>query len=155
LSDFWAKKIAEQRRSSRHAHAQPPANRPAPAFTPWWQQPLSVPEPVQPPAENSAEGTTGEVHFNDVNASLRRAQSAKLDDRCPNCGSANYMSVTFTTTSGGGKSAPRCTDCNYAASAVVPSMGVGVPSSAVDGPVQAARQIATAPYQPGVISERA
>jgi hypothetical protein len=77
-ADWWARKLAEQNPTQ-------PRQDPTPNM-PMSQQPMAqMPQLQQPTSE--------------------RAQSASQTASCPDCGSANYMSVA--------NAAPRCFDCGY------------------------------------------
>ena len=74
-ADWWAKQLNIK-----------PAAKPADIPMPPSQQPMTPYVPPQPPQPT-------------------KAQSANQNQSCPECGSANYMSVA--------NAAPRCYDCGY------------------------------------------
>ena len=78
-ADWWAKQLGI--RQTPQAAPQP-QNMPMPPS----QQPMTPYVPPQPPQPT-------------------KAQSANQNQSCPECGSANYMSVA--------NAAPRCYDCGY------------------------------------------
>jgi hypothetical protein len=78
-ADWWAKKLGQQPAPTQTRPSNMPAMPPS-------QQPMAPMPSFQP------QQTT-------------RAQSANQTSSCPDCGSANYMSVA--------SAAPRCFDCGY------------------------------------------
>lgn len=78
----------------------------------WWasklgatpQAPQYRPDPT-PPMPPSAQPMPQMPPFQQVTNPAARAESASQVQSCPECGSANYMSVQNT--------APRCFDCGY------------------------------------------
>lgn len=80
-ADWWARKMAEQGTPSAPQSRQDPTPQ-----MPMSQQPMAQMPQLQRPTSE-------------------RAQSASQTASCPDCGSANYMSVANT--------APRCFDCGY------------------------------------------
>lgn len=118
-SDFWAKRLGQQQ-----APAQPVAQQPT---GPWWappqpqvQQPVQpqVQAPVQPTVDTSQQysggtpGDGGEQHFGDLlrqdEYTTTKAQSAKDDERCPDCGGPNYVRSSQSP-----NSMKSCFDCGY------------------------------------------
>jgi len=75
--DWWAKKLANQNTTPRDIPQAPPSQQPMTQF--------NQPAPTNDPAA--------------------KAQSSKLTDACPDCGSANYFGVQG--------SRPRCYECGY------------------------------------------
>lgn len=112
--DWWSKKLTGQPPSYPPVAPQPIPVTPSPQF----QQPVQ--QPQQP----------------------RLPQSARVDSRCPGCGSGNYGGATP-------ESRPRCYDCGYP----ITQSGTGVPgvNTSQGGPVQAAKQVATGGWNPTTI----
>ena len=75
--DWWAKKLAQPDNTPRDIPQAPPSQQPMTRF--------EQPEQTNNPAA--------------------KAQSAKLTDVCPDCGSANYFGIQG--------SRPRCYECGY------------------------------------------
>mgnify|MGYP006284106419 CR=1 FL=1 len=112
-NDWWAKKLGTPgQRSTTPPTSPPPGN----VYRP--------PAPVQNP----------QVAYDPQQDQLvTRAQSAKMLDRCPGCGSGNYMAPM-------GTKLQRCYDCGYPL--VQSGTGAGTPSgSASSGPTIAAKQV--------------
>lgn len=75
--DWWAKKLSNQPTTPREIPNAPPSQQPMTRF----EQPTTTNDPAA------------------------KAQSAKLTDSCPDCGSANYFGIQG--------SRPRCYECGY------------------------------------------
>lgn len=75
--DWWAKKLANQSNTPQEIPTAPPS-----------QQPMTRFEQPSPTSDAAA-----------------KAQSSKLTDTCPDCGSANYFGIQG--------SRPRCYECGY------------------------------------------
>lgn len=76
---------------------------------------------------------------------VTKAQSARSADRCPGCGSGNYMSSPT-----GGR--PRCYDCGYPL--IQAGTGAGMPSGS-GGPTTAAKQVNQGGgFNPNIIVDR-
>jgi hypothetical protein len=113
MSDFWAKKLGRPAPASVYASPEAPAAPQQPVNTrAWWQPAQAVPIPTaapQQPTGTSADGTSnfgsllqqGEYH-------TTKARSARSDDRCPNCGSGNYLHIA-----GRDNRPMRCFDCGH------------------------------------------
>ena len=77
----------------------------------WWanklgQVPAQQPRPANMPLPPSQQPMTPYVAPQpQVNPNVSKAQSARQNQHCPDCGSNNYMSVA--------NAAPRCYDCGY------------------------------------------
>lgn len=72
--------------------------------------PQQAVQPVQQQQQQQPQtDADGKVHFGDLlrqeNYDTTKAQSAKTDTTCPDCGSANFM--------GSGRAAKRCMACGY------------------------------------------
>lgn len=75
--DWWAKKLAQPNTTPAQIPQAPPSQQPMTQF----EQPAQTQDPTA------------------------KAQSAKLNESCPDCGSANYFGVQG--------SRPRCYECGY------------------------------------------
>lgn len=93
-TDFWLRKL--QQSGSAPARAAPQAGL-TPQGAPWWAHPTYAPAP-QPAAPQEPAQPGG--HRTD------KAQSAKVSDRCPSCGSDHYWRPTPRTSF-------MCADCQY------------------------------------------
>lgn len=112
MGNFWADRLGQ---------ATPPVpQQPAPAppsNRPWWQpapvqpQAPAAPQPVyqqvqqQTPQTQDGKVPIG-VLLQQTEYTTDRAQSAKDSERCPDCGSGNYLHIA-----GQEKRAKRCFDC--------------------------------------------
>jgi ribosomal protein S27E len=83
-ANWWAQKLAQQNGQAPVQQGRPDPMPPMPPS----QQPMQAMPSFQPQVAQT------------------KAQSARLADTCPDCGSSNYFSATPQT-------ALRCTDCGY------------------------------------------
>jgi ribosomal protein S27AE len=122
----------------------------------WWANKLGAPTPrqsevpVAPPQQvpytPPAQQPNVQVNYDPQNDQLtRKAQSNKLNDRCPECDSGNYFAPK-------GTQRMRCYDCGYPIS----QSGSGLPSGGTGGaPAQKARQVGQGGgFNPNVIVDR-
>ena len=109
-SNFWAQRLGQQTQTTPVAPAAPvaaPSNAGA-----WWmpQQPAPAPQqPVQqvtqhPVADPNAQVPI-EILLSQEDYTTDKAKSAKMHDKCPDCGSPNFMGI--------GRAAKRCAECGY------------------------------------------
>lgn len=124
-----------------------PAQEPGPTVTtapatqqgPWWaqgalaQQPaiLTVQHPQEQPATPQETGTWGTVE-----GSTRKAKSARLDERCPDCGSTNYFKPD-----GMPNAITQCYECGSNSRFSQSTQGAGLPGGEAAGPATPARQV--------------
>lgn len=90
-NNFWAKRLG----------TPAPQQQQTVAPQPWWANSSVTPTMTQPARQPVNHGP---VMGNDY--STTRAESAKLSERCPDCGSDYYFSATPNTMR-------RCYDCGY------------------------------------------
>jgi|LauGreDrversion4_2_1035121.scaffolds.fasta_scaffold120261_1 ribosomal protein S27E len=83
-ADWWAQKLAQQNGQAPVQQGRPDSTPPMPPS----QQPLQAMPSFQPQVAQT------------------KAQSARLADTCPDCGSSNYMAASPQTSL-------RCYDCGY------------------------------------------
>jgi predicted RNA-binding Zn-ribbon protein involved in translation (DUF1610 family) len=101
VSDFWSRKLGVQQQPA----AQPQQSAPA-SSRPWWDQ-SAVVMPQGPHIQQpAAQGFSPEHDFS-------KAKSARMDDRCPECGSNNYAPIATAKTRRGAMETWRCFDCGY------------------------------------------
>lgn len=109
----------------------------------WWAKklgtpaPLSNTPPVAPPPGNvyrpPAPPQNPQVQYDPQQDQLvTKAQSARVSDYCPGCGSGNYMAPM-------GTQLKRCYDCGYPI--VQSGTGAGSTGSASSGPTRPAKQV--------------
>lgn len=126
MSDWWSKKLA---------------NGPAKQSVPPTSPPSQVPYHPYPQAPNPQ--VTYDAQQDQT--TVTRAQSAKRNDRCPECNSGNYMAPQGTTRM-------RCYDCGYPL--VQSGSGGGLPSDS-SGPATPAKQVSQGGgFNPNVIVDR-
>lgn len=139
MSSFWASKVAPQQ-------AAPPAVPAAPSG-PWWQQSQApqrvdfvaqqpaalptLPTPQQGSVDPQAESDFGSLLRQD-GYTTTKAQSAKDTERCPSCGSNNYVRA-----SGHPNSMKQCFECGH--NPRFEQMAAGTTGIPTKGPVRAAR----------------
>ena len=124
----------------------------------WWaaklggQKPTTTSTPATSPSPGNVYRATPGAPNTQVNYDpnqdqlVTKAQSARTSDRCPGCGSGNYMSSPA-----GGR--PRCYDCGYPI--VQAGTGAGMPSGSSSGPTTAAKQVnQSGGFNPNVIVDR-
>lgn len=118
MSNFWANKVGVQQPQQQ----APPAPQPV---RPWWQPapvqqtqtaPAQQPQyqPGQPPAQpqQASVDPNQQYHIGDLlrqdGYTTTKAVSARSDERCPSCGSGNYLNIA------GSETRPkRCFDCGH------------------------------------------
>lgn len=127
-SDWWSKKLSDTN--------APSVNRP------------SAPTGPLPNVRYVPEGnvvSTPVTYDPNQDQLVTKAQSARVDDKCPGCYSGNYFAPT-------GTQLKRCYDCGYPIQQS--GSGGGLPSSS-SGPTTPAKQISTANnFNPSVIVDR-
>lgn len=128
-NDWWSKKLNT-----------PPSNAPAglPPVQPAPQVPVHhVPQYAQNP----------QVSYDpNQDQFVAKAQSSRMQDKCPGCYSGNYFAPT-------GTQMKRCYDCGYPI--VQSGTGAGMPGGSAAGPSQAAKQVSTGNnFNPTVIVDR-
>lgn len=123
-NDWWSKKLGNPNPQSTTPPTGPSAPRP---YVP----------PVQQPNLQVGYDPEGD-------SMVVKAQSAKVNDRCPNCASGNYMAPM-------GTQRQRCYDCGYPV--VQSGSGAGMPSGS-SGPTQKARQVGSSGFNPNIIVDR-
>src|SRR3954470_20729204 len=87
-SSFWEKRLGT------------PQAQPQQTVAPWWANTTVTPVMTQPQRVSNHGPVMGD------NYSTTKAESAKLNERCPDCGSGNYFSASPNTMR-------RCYDCGY------------------------------------------
>jgi hypothetical protein len=126
-ADWWSKQLGNNNKP-RQANA-PVAPNPQVPYVPPAQQPN-----VQVNYDANADQLT------------TKAQSAKRDDRCPECSSGNYFAPV-------GTQRMRCYDCGYPVTQS--GSGAAMPSGSGGGNVQRAKQVGqTGGFNPNVIVDR-
>lgn len=125
-SNWWANKLANQNPRQPGVQSSP---------TP--QVPYTPPQ-QQPNVQVNYDANTDQM--------VTRAQSAKRDDRCPECNSGNYFAPQ-------GTQRMRCYDCGYPI--LQQGSGGGMPGGGSGGPATPAKQPARGTgFNPNVIVDR-
>lgn len=122
MSNFWS----DVARGSAPAPAQP-RQEPVATQNPWWIP--GTPQHHQQQTVEVAPPVEQDYH-------PRQAQSDRLKDTCPGCGSVNYMRPI------GSRSAMRCYDCGYNEHMGMSLVGEGIPADK-STPVHQSRQVST------------
>ncbi len=104
-SDFWAKKLGSP------AQPQPAVPPVQSSQQPWWAPTQVVTQPqqtnVQQNVTDAGESDIGTL-LQQEHYTTTKARSNRSSDRCPNCGSGNYLNIA------GMESRPkRCFECGY------------------------------------------
>lgn len=109
----------------------------------WWEKKLGTNTPNQSSFPLTAPPSGNQVHVPQYDQGQRvaydpqqdqlvtRAQSSRLNDRCPGCMSGNYFAPT-------GTNMKRCYDCGYPI--IQSGTGAGMPGGASAGPTKPAIQ---------------
>lgn len=117
--NFWANRVGVPQ-------APQQAPQPPQSVRPWWQPapvqqtqtaPVQQPQqpqfqPGQPPSQQASVDPNQQYHIGDLlrqdGYTTTRAVSARSDERCPSCGSGNYLNIA------GSETRPkRCFDCGH------------------------------------------
>jgi hypothetical protein len=134
-SNFWLDRLRET--NPAPAPAAPQAGF-TPQGTPWWAHPTYAPAPAPAQPQQLQPAAPGRYH-------TEKAQSAKVTERCPSCGSDAYWRPTPKTQA-------TCNDCHYPVQNSTQGVAVANNSSA---PSRASLfQAKGAGYQPNVIVGR-
>lgn len=127
-NNWWADKLSGQQRPSTSRDSAPVAPAPNVRYVP----------------EGNVTATPVSYDANQDQL-VTKAQSARLDDKCPGCYSGNYFAPT-------GTQLKRCYDCGYPI--VQAGSGMGMPSDSAGGATPA-KQISTKNnFNPTVIVDR-
>lgn len=131
MSNFWAGALGVTPPvATPAAPARPVVGgyAPSPYFTP--AQPQNAPSE----APEASEGPQVPGQWGDVTVARQKAQSAKLTDVCPECGSGNYFAPK-----GMPNYMPQCYECGYNPRFAQMTAGGGLPSDS-SAPSRPARQ---------------
>jgi ribosomal protein S27AE len=126
-NDWWSKKLG----NTPSKPGVPPTS-PAPSV------------PYTPPAQQPNVQVSYDPNQDQL---VTRAQTAKMNDSCPGCGSGNYFAPQ-------GTQRMRCYDCGYPV--VQSGTGSGMPSGSANpnGPTLKAKQVGSSGFNPNIIVDR-